>query len=243
MLPFQSHEGPEAIVERATPPCVYCGCEDGVTVDHVPPKLLLARPYPENLLTVPACKKCNKSFQANDEYTRFVASIDLSGAKQRDVQSNMPAILRSLQRPEARGFSQYLAAQMTDTTVLGPDGRPLGQAVDADRNRLNASGERMVRGLFFVESGNPLPSSTQVRIACKPGITASNPAIIQFASLYSGCPERRDRAIGDAFSYVAGFRPEFSIWLLMLYGHFTWLATIGGSIDAKTATDRGLEPV
>lgn len=214
-----------------TPLCAYCVREDGVTVDHIPPRLFLSRPYPKNLLTVPACHRCNASFQADDEYTRFVASVDLRSAEQKVVQSKMSAILRSLQRPDAKGFAQYLGSQVKSTTVLGPDGRPLGQ-VEVDRKRINATGERIVRGLFFIEAGKPLPSSTQVRIGSKPGITASNPTILQFARMYRSCSDRRSKTIGDAFSYIAAFHPKFSIWLLLLYGHFSWLATIGGSSDA-----------
>jgi hypothetical protein len=213
--------------KRHPPLCVYCGSSDGVTVDHIPPKLLFSRPYPENLLTVPACQRCNASFQANDEYTRFVSSIDLRAREQPVVRSKMPAILRSLQRPEAKGFVQYLVSQMKDSTVLGPDGKPLGQSVEVDRNRINATGERMVRALFYVELEEALPPSTRIRIAAKPGITPSNPAILQFARMYDRCPDRRNKTVGDAFSYVVCFYPDFSIWLLLLYEHFSWLATIG----------------
>jgi hypothetical protein len=216
---------------RCIPNCVYCGHGDGETVDHVPPKLLLARPYPKNLLTVPACRKCNASFQTNDEYTRFVVSVDLRSADQPDAKSKMPAIMRSLQKPEALSFARYLLSQMSDTTVLAPNGRPMAQAVEVDRVRLNATGERMVRGLFFIESGEPLPPSTKVRIAAKPGITHSNDGIQHFARMYAACPDHRTKEIGNAFSYAVAFYPQFSVWFLLLYGHFAWLATIGGPDD------------
>lgn len=212
--------------------CAYCGSKDAITVDHVPPKLLLARPYPENLPTVPACRECNASFQADDEYTRFVVSVDLRTNKQRVAQSKMPEILRSLQRPQAQGFVRYLSSQMKDTTVLGADGRPMAQVVEDDRTRINATGERMVRGLFFIESGERLPPSTHVRVASKPGVTPSDPAIQQFARMYARCPDRRGKAIGDAFSYGVAFYPQASIWFLLLYEHFAWLATVGSSSNA-----------
>jgi len=226
-----------------TPVCAYCGREDGVTVDHIPPKLLLARPYPKNLPTVPACRGCNASFQADDEYTRFVVCIDLRTAKQPTAQSKMPAILRSLQRPEAKGFAKYLLSRTTDTILLGPDGRPMARTVEADRSRINATGERMVRGLFFIEMGEPLPKSTQVRIAAKPGITPSEPAIQQFARMYTKSPDRRSKTIGDAFRYVVAFYPGCSMWLLLLYDHFSWLATIGGSSDATKQSRRVAQPL
>lgn len=230
-LPGKEAVDSQMNANRCRPSCVYCIQGDGETVDHVPPKLLLARPYPKNLLTVPACRKCNASFQANDEYTRFVVSVDLRSADQPDAKSKMPAIMRSLQKPEALGFTRYLLSQMSDTTVLGTNGRPMAQAVEADRVRLNATGERMVRGLFFIESGEPLPPSSKVRIAAKPGITHSNDAIQHFARMYAPCPNHRGREIGNAFSYAVAFYPQFSVWFLLLYGHFAWLATIGGPGD------------
>jgi hypothetical protein len=206
--------------------------EEGVTADHIPPKLLLARPYPNNLPTVPACRRCNASFQADDEYTRFVISIDVRTAAQRTAQSNMPAILRSLQRPEAGGFARYISNQITDTMVLGADGRPMAQAVEADRGRIHATGERIIRGLFFIETGERLPHSTRVRIASKAGVTPSEVAIQQFARMYASSSDRRSKTIGDAFSYVVAFYPQFSLWFLLLYDHFSWIATIGSSSDA-----------
>src|SRR5438128_12075787 len=52
--------------------CVYCGREKKLTMDHVPPKLLFASPYPPNLPTVPYCRDCNASFQKDDDYTLLV---------------------------------------------------------------------------------------------------------------------------------------------------------------------------
>jgi hypothetical protein len=84
--------------------CGYCGTDKSVTVDHVPPKLLLMRPYPPNLITVPACFPCNQSFQKDDEYLRAMLCIDVRASRNMAAQSNLPAALRSLQKPEARAL-------------------------------------------------------------------------------------------------------------------------------------------
>jgi hypothetical protein len=60
--------------------CAYCGAEDPQTIDHVPPKLMLEEPYPDNLVTVPACQECNKKFMKNDEYTRTFIALDFRAA-------------------------------------------------------------------------------------------------------------------------------------------------------------------
>jgi hypothetical protein len=98
--------------------------------------------------------------------------------------------------------------------------------MELNRQRINATGERIVRGLYFIEVQKPIPAEAKVKIACKPGITVSDPAILQYARMYSSCGDRRNKAVGDAFSYAVAFHPQYSLWLLMLYGHFTWLATV-----------------
>lgn len=45
--------------------CIYCG-EIANTREHIPSKVFLAKPYPENLGIVPACQECNNSY-SNDE--------------------------------------------------------------------------------------------------------------------------------------------------------------------------------
>lgn len=202
-------------------------------MDHVPPKLLFSPPYPPNLLTVPACRDCNTSFQKDDEYTRTVASLDFRASKQDDVKSKLPAIMRSLERPNAKAFADYLASQRTPTTVLAVDGMPMGFAVEVDQTRVNATGERMIRGLFFVETGNPLSPSAQVKVGSKSSVNPSDPVVLEMARIYSRCPKRRDREIGKAFSYVAGFGSGFSVWLLMLYDYFAW----AGTVDTRSIAD------
>ena len=206
--------------------CVYCGLEKELTADHIPPKLLLSQPYPKNLLTVPACRDCNASFQANDEYTRFVVSIDVRAAEQHDVQSKLPAIVRSLQRQNAKAFADYLTRRMTETKILAADGTPMGSTLEVDRERINATGERMVRGLFSIEMGKPLSPTAHVRIAANAGVNASDPVILQLARTYHQCSDRRDREIGRAFSYAAGFGVDLSVWILVLYDYFVWIATV-----------------
>jgi hypothetical protein len=49
--------------------CLYChGKAD--SKDHVPPKLLLEKPFPRNLITVPACVLCNNRFSLDEQYFR-----------------------------------------------------------------------------------------------------------------------------------------------------------------------------
>lgn len=59
--------------ERLNNLCAYCGDAPG-TRDHVPSKILLNSPFPENLPVVPCCDSCNQGFSLDEEY--FACSIE-----------------------------------------------------------------------------------------------------------------------------------------------------------------------
>jgi hypothetical protein len=47
--------------------CIHCG-GPGETRDHIPSRILLDEPYPDNLPVVSACRKCNLGFSLDEEY-------------------------------------------------------------------------------------------------------------------------------------------------------------------------------
>lgn len=59
--------------------CFFCGDEPG-TRDHIPSKILLDKPYPENLFIVPCCLKCNQSFSLDEEYFACLLECVLQGS-------------------------------------------------------------------------------------------------------------------------------------------------------------------
>ena len=64
--------------ERLDNMCSYCG-EKSETRDHVPSRILLDDPFPENLPVVPCCLKCNQSFSLDEEYFACVLECVLHG--------------------------------------------------------------------------------------------------------------------------------------------------------------------
>lgn len=50
--------------------CSLCGKQPALTRDHIPPKSIFPKPHPIDLITVPACLKCNKSTEEADEKFR-----------------------------------------------------------------------------------------------------------------------------------------------------------------------------
>jgi hypothetical protein len=47
--------------------CVHCGGPDE-TDDHVPSKVLLDEPYPENLIVCSSCLSCNNALSIDETY-------------------------------------------------------------------------------------------------------------------------------------------------------------------------------
>lgn len=58
--------------------CAFCGKSPN-TRDHVPSKILLNKPFPENLPVVPACLECNHSFSLDEEYMACLLECTLCG--------------------------------------------------------------------------------------------------------------------------------------------------------------------
>jgi hypothetical protein len=206
--------------------CVYCGTDQNLTVDHVPPKLLLMQPYPTNLITVPACQPCNQSFQKDDEYTRTMLSIDVRASKNAAAQSNLPKVLRSLQKPNARGFAEYLMRQAENSVILGQDGSPMGHVFELDKARVNRAGERFIRALYFKETGAPVSSGSTIRVGCDMDLRPKDPETVTIALALRTLPDWRNASVGTAFSYLAAFGNAGSAWLMLLYDFFFWLGTV-----------------
>lgn len=58
--------------------CIYCGGKPE-TRDHVPSKIIMDKPFPENLPVVPACDKCNQNFSKDEEYFACLIECILRG--------------------------------------------------------------------------------------------------------------------------------------------------------------------
>jgi hypothetical protein len=61
--------------DRLVDGCIYCG-GSAETRDHVPSRIFLDTPFPENLPVVGACLKCNHDFSLDEEYIAcFIESV------------------------------------------------------------------------------------------------------------------------------------------------------------------------
>ncbi len=59
--------------------CLYCGGTPE-TREHVPPRVFLDKPYPEQLPVVQACSNCNGDFSTHEEYLACLIGCVLAGS-------------------------------------------------------------------------------------------------------------------------------------------------------------------
>jgi len=59
--------------------CAFCEGTPS-TIDHIPSKALLAKPFPQNLPSVPACAECNQGFSKDEQYFACFLDCVLHGA-------------------------------------------------------------------------------------------------------------------------------------------------------------------
>lgn len=145
--------------------CAYCD-EPATTRDHIPPKNLFARPLPEQLITVPACKVHNNGASLDDEYFRAMLSFRMDAHEKSDASGAAKRALDRMSRKESERFLRKFVSTITQHEIVTPEGGYIGDAAayDVDMPRLLSVVERIVRGLFFHHTDGRLPDECTVTV-------------------------------------------------------------------------------
>jgi hypothetical protein len=122
--------------------CIYCQTAEATTHDHVPPKQLLRKPYPLNLLTVPSCEKCNNGYSADEEYFRLIIVGLLCHTSEAELLFDGPLSRSMNRRP-------HLEDLMFDALSLEEG----GVALDVDYDRIHLVADKIAKGLRFATKG------------------------------------------------------------------------------------------
>ncbi len=85
--------------DRLINDCIFCGAMAD-TRDHVPSKILLESPYPENLPVVGACNICNQGFSKDEQYLVCFLESVLAGSTEPN-KIKRPTVARAMQRSPA----------------------------------------------------------------------------------------------------------------------------------------------
>lgn len=141
--------------------CGYCGRTEPLTRDHIPPRSLFEKPYPSDLITVPCCETCREGWSDDDEYFRAAVVSSLNVYGESKAQQACDALLRSIEKPQKKGFAKRILQSLHDVEIKSESGIYLGTvpAFSLDKSRIHRVLQRIIRGLFFHSFQCPLPLS------------------------------------------------------------------------------------
>lgn len=123
--------------ERLGGTCFHCGSANAETVDHVPPKIFLDRPYPDDLITVRSCRGCNSASSDDEQYLASLIEVVVCGTTD-PGQLKRHKISRTLERrPSIR--------KRLDQAVIVDNGI---YTVRPKPDRVNRVLEKIARGLW-----------------------------------------------------------------------------------------------
>lgn len=128
--------------------CIHCGTalsRSTSSRDHVPSKLLLRQPYPDNLKTIRVCRSCNTRFSPAEEYLGAFLGLLLTvgdGVNPRHVLERM--IDNNEQMQELFDRSLGLDATSAAPRVF----------VEPDQSLLDIALGKNARGLLHIECGH-----------------------------------------------------------------------------------------
>jgi hypothetical protein len=214
--------------------CYLCGevLEGEVTRDHVPPKQVfpedLRRRYDLNLVTLPAHKTCNASFQRDEVY--FVQSIGPLATNTYAGKALLEDLGESFKYPEGVALSRKVVNEFQ--WRLNGLWLPPGLVVKSfDPDRVHRVVWKIVRGLFFLETRRFLPTHTlrNFEIYSKGGEPVSGPTIdrLRAAPGHTEHPAVFDYKCIEATSET-GYR--FHVWALLFWDALMWIVLFHDSV-------------
>ncbi len=130
--------------------CAYCGETAKSTKDHVVPECLFKKPYPPNLITVPACEPCNNAKSLNDDFLRDMLVCDLFGSQSPVAQKVFESMLSS-DRKDSSVIARLARANAQFKPLHTRAGIYLGDfpTFPIDEERVKTAFETIARGLYY----------------------------------------------------------------------------------------------
>jgi hypothetical protein len=130
--------------------CIHCGGAAKGSRDHMPSRVFLDKPYPENLPQVDVCVSCNQSFSLNEEYLACFLECVVCGTTHPD-RLVRPKIRRILDRTTSlrarieRGKREAKTIGRDDLIVWRPEERRVQNVI-----------LKLARGHAFFELNEPM---------------------------------------------------------------------------------------
>ena len=193
-----NHKRKHALTKRI---CVYCG-KVATTKDHVPPKLLLEKPFPINLQTVRSCQRCNQGASLDEQYflvllghistsPNIVTKIDIGGVIDRTLNLS-PALEESL--------TQALDVDEVSGRVF----------IRHDAERMNRVLKKIAIGLYAMRYGRIASNDKIIFVNSYPYQQEDTRPLPYFIATFTERFKSRQWCIVQAgvFSYIFHSRPK-----------------------------------
>lgn len=144
--------------------CAICGKCPATTVDHVPPKGIFPKPRPANLVTVPACFRCNHVASKNDEKFRVYLSLHVGIDTPQTKTLWDKHAFRSVRHNKR--LHQEILQMMKPMETTTPNGIVLGKRTVALWNSRSHDAviEKTIRGLYYHHYKEVLGDRALVRV-------------------------------------------------------------------------------
>jgi hypothetical protein len=208
--------------------CIYCGSSENLTDDHIPPKNLFPEPRTSDLITVPACQGCNKSYEKDDEYFRVALTVIAESLNPvaRDLWLTK-VVGGTLRRSPAMKYT--LLETLRHTEFRTPAGVIVGrgQTFRIKGNRVNRVVRRIVSALHWLHHGAVPSGDVEMIVAMSPDL--ERPGLVDrlVPFLLGGQPMRQTGA--GVFRYAFDRDEEIpaaGAWLLVFYSAVAFLVTL-----------------
>lgn len=200
--------------DRVLNGCFHCGAA-ATTVDHTPPKVLLDRPYPDEMIAVPACYECNNAASLDESWLACLVECTVTGEVEAERVSR-EAVAKILARSPALAAS-FAAIRLIDEhgTTFRPD---LGRVA-----RIVTKIARAHAAYELHEHFEHMPTSVEVF----PLPLLSDTALHDFETLCGGgfamWPEVGSRAMQRLVEGYPGDRPG---WVVVQEGRYRYMAGV-----------------
>ena len=208
---------------RGEPPlCVYCGQCPGATRDHVVARCFFLGSLPSDMITVPCCEDCNKSYEKDEEYMRSLICMDYRIVESSDsaLRQLVGPVTRSLSRLEHIGLLDLILDTSKPVELFTEGGVYLGQTrvIRIDDSRFRNVARKIILGLYFHRTGRRLDDEYVV----KANNIGTDSELARKVLGSSVIPWNPPVSIGkDVFRYTwrfAGTDPDLSAWAFDFYG-------------------------
>jgi len=195
--------------------CYLCGAEliknKNKSRDHVPPDCIFPKDKPNNLITIPCCKRCNEEYKQIDERMRNFLGI-LAGDKSASVgKISKRVVLRSQKWRDV-----FLSYTKEHPTLIDNSGNPR-LVFYFDDDELKAWLIRIVKGLFYQLNKSRINDAAIYKVGKYP----------QFVPQPSNTfPKEKGLEFRPYFVYGVIQEPSNDFWVLIFYDHLIFSVSV-----------------